>query len=57
MSKLVQNKINEKPALTIKDTDFLLKLIIKSTFEGHELEGAYNVMQKLSKMHKDKLES
>ena len=43
--------------ITVKDTDFLLKLIIRSQFEGSELEIAHSVMQKLSRIHRGHLES
>lgn len=42
--------------LGVRDTDFLLKLISKSTFEGHQIEQAYNVIQKLGEMHRGLLE-
>ena len=41
----------------VKDTDFLLKLIMRSTFEGVELEVAHAVLIKLAEMHKVNLES
>ena len=52
-------KTNPKPPvnLGVRDTDFLLKLLGKSTFEGHEIEQAYNVIQKLGEMHRRNLES
>jgi len=43
--------------LNVKDTDFLLKLIMRSTFEGAELEVAHAVLTKLAEMHKVNLES
>tara|TARA_R100000656_G_scaffold112997_1_gene85229 strand:- start:1124 stop:1330 length:207 start_codon:yes stop_codon:yes gene_type:complete len=46
----------KKPSLSIKDTDFLLKLILKSTFDGSELEVAFKVMEKLATMHKGYLD-
>ena len=49
--KKADNKLN------VKDTDFLLKLIMRSTFEGAELEVAYSVLTKLAEMHKVNLES
>jgi hypothetical protein len=50
---------NPKPPvnLGVRDTDFLLKLLAKSTFEGHEIEQAYAVIQKLGEMHRRNLES
>ncbi|MAG25313.1 hypothetical protein CMI47_07010 [Candidatus Pacearchaeota archaeon] len=60
MSKLVPQAVREsvvkKASLSIKDTDFLLKLILKSTFEGSELEVAFRVMEKLATMHKGYLD-
>ena len=59
MSKLVpqvKESVAIKPALSIKDTDFLLKLILKSTFEGSELEVAYKVMEKIAIMHRGMLD-
>ena len=43
--------------LNVKDTDFLLKLIMRSTFEGIELEVAHAVLTKLAEMHKVNIES
>ena len=43
--------------LNVKDTDFLLKLIMRSSFEGIELEVAHSVLTKLAEMHKVNLES
>jgi len=40
----------------IKDTDFLLKLIMRSTFDGTEIEVANNVINKLTEMHRFNLE-
>jgi hypothetical protein len=60
VSKLVPQAVREsvvkKSSLSIKDTDFLLKLILKSTFEGSELEVAFRVMEKLATMHKGYLD-
>tara|TARA_Y100000593_G_C4258594_1_gene310974 strand:- start:823 stop:1005 length:183 start_codon:yes stop_codon:yes gene_type:complete len=44
-------------SLNLKETDFLLKLMLKSTFEGSELMIAHSVMQKLSEIHRDKIET
>ena len=57
MSKLIANVKKQEIKLSVKDTDFLLKLIMKSGFEGREIEAAYNVIQKLSEMHRRNLES
>jgi hypothetical protein len=56
MSKLIANVQNPEIKLSVKDTDFLLKLIMRSAFEGAEIESAYNVIQKLSELHRKHLE-
>tara|TARA_R100000656_G_scaffold115830_1_gene88447 strand:+ start:1043 stop:1240 length:198 start_codon:yes stop_codon:yes gene_type:complete len=60
VSKLVPQPVGQsvvkKTSFSIKDTDFLLKLILKSTFEGAELEVAFRVMEKLATMHKGYLD-
>ena len=40
----------------IKDTDFLLKLIMRSTFDGTEIEIANAVIKKLTEMNSLNLE-
>ena len=40
----------------IKDTDFLLKLIMRSTFDGTEIEIANAVIKKLTEIHRLNLE-
>lgn len=52
-----QQEVFEEIKLGVKDTDFLLKIIMRSSFEGTELELAYNVVSKLTKMHRRNLES
>lgn len=44
------------PTFGVKDTDFLLKLIMRSTFEGAELEVAHAVLTKLAEIHRVNLE-
>ena len=41
----------------VKDTDFLLKLFMRSTFEGSEIEIAHVVLTKIAEMHKVNLEN
>tara|TARA_R100000353_G_scaffold86428_1_gene64345 strand:+ start:717 stop:899 length:183 start_codon:yes stop_codon:yes gene_type:complete len=41
----------------IKDTDFLLKLIMRSTFDGTEIEIANSVIKKLTEIHRVNLEA
>jgi len=57
MSNIIKAKADNKKDFTIKETDFLLKLIMNSKFDGTELETAYGVLMKLSKIHKAKLEN
>ena len=40
------------PKLNVKDTDFLLKLMMESSFKGVQLELAYNCMKTLAQIHK-----
>ena len=57
MSKLVNSiEVKESISFNVKDTDFLLKLIMRSSFEGTELEVAHSVLTKLAKLHKERLE-
>ena len=58
MSAVVKQKSNPKPPVTlgVKDSDFLLKLIARSQFEGSEVEQAYATIQKLGKIHRGNLE-
>tara|TARA_R110001592_G_C12894071_1_gene725962 strand:+ start:451 stop:636 length:186 start_codon:yes stop_codon:yes gene_type:complete len=44
-------------ALNIKETDFLLKLLLKSSFLGAEIETAYTTIKKLNELHRLKLEN
>ena len=57
MSEIVkqQKKIVEK--LNVKDTDFILKLFMKSTFTGTEIEQAYEVLKKISDIHRVNIEA
>jgi hypothetical protein len=58
MSKIVAvAKHNDIESFNIKETDFLLKLMMRSQFDGVDLEVANSVLIKLSKIHKAKLES
>lgn len=61
MSKLVkkESEISQPPVLKlgVRDTDFLLRLIKKSSFDGGEIEQAYLVIQKLTEMHRVNLEN
>lgn len=55
---IVKSEVNKKTTkLTIKDTDFLLKVLMKSTFEGKEVEQAYSVISKLADMHRRNIEN
>tara|TARA_Y100001938_G_C8061470_1_gene417538 strand:- start:674 stop:865 length:192 start_codon:yes stop_codon:yes gene_type:complete len=63
MSKIIKgaaNKVqsvNQDNGLTMKETDFLLKLILRSQFDGTEIETCSQVIKKLSAIHRDKLEA
>ncbi len=58
MSNVVKTKSRPKPPvrLGVKDSDFLLKLIARSQFEGSEVEQAYATIQKLGNIHRGNLE-
>ena len=57
MSNIItKNGLGDEVKLSVKDTDFLLKLIMRSDFAGSEVEIAYQVIQKLSKLHRKHLE-
>ena len=60
MSKVARNLPvvkKEEVKFTVKDTDFLLKLILESTFKGNELEFANTVLQKLIAKHKELIDA
>tara|TARA_R110002153_G_C13271441_1_gene493324 strand:- start:198 stop:380 length:183 start_codon:yes stop_codon:yes gene_type:complete len=60
MSKFIKNEIEVQSlakGFNVKETDFLLKLLMKSSFQGAELEVAYEVIKKITEMHRVKLES
>ena len=57
MSKLVKVATNKEKGFTIKETDFLLKLMMRSQFDGVDLEVANSVLTKLSEIHRAKLEN
>tara|TARA_R110000744_G_C18990532_1_gene520508 strand:- start:242 stop:454 length:213 start_codon:yes stop_codon:yes gene_type:complete len=51
--KFGDSTIKEKAlSLNVKDTDFILKLIMESTFKGTQLEQGYLCMSKIIAMHK-----
>ena len=47
----------EEIRLSVKDTDFILKNLMQSTFQGSDVEQAYRVMKKISELHRRNLES
>lgn len=60
MSRVVK-KTEIKPLipsvkLGVRDTDFLLRLIKRSSFSGNEIEQCHDTMRKLSEMHSVNLE-
>jgi len=56
MSKLGEIKKfgeeTKKESLNVKDTDFILKLIMESNFSGLQLEQAYKVLEKITNIHR-----
>tara|TARA_R100000458_G_C8190131_1_gene184116 strand:+ start:161 stop:451 length:291 start_codon:yes stop_codon:yes gene_type:complete len=42
--------------LTVHDTDFLMKLFLRSSIQGNEIEQAHAVFQKLKALHKGNIE-
>ena len=58
MSKYADSKalVTKEIKLSVKDTDFLLKLIMRSSFEGSEIESAHVVITKLAELHRANLE-
>tara|TARA_R110000824_G_scaffold254088_1_gene443102 strand:+ start:396 stop:575 length:180 start_codon:yes stop_codon:yes gene_type:complete len=59
MSKYADSKalVTKEIKLSVKDTDFLLKLIMRSSFEGSEIETAHVVITKLAELHRANLEN
>jgi hypothetical protein len=58
MSKFVKNeisKITSEIDLTVKDTDFLLKLLMRSSFQGSEIEQCHSVLMKIAELHKKRI--
>ena len=57
MSKIASALVKSEVKFNVKDTDFLLKLIMRSSFEGSEIEIAHVVLTKIAEMHKANLEN
>jgi|TARA_R100001463_G_scaffold2994_2_gene12431 hypothetical protein len=55
-NKPVVKEHDSELSLNIKDTDFLLRLIKRSSFSGEEIEVGYKVIQKLGIIHRSYLE-
>mgnify|MGYP003146282576 CR=1 FL=1 len=55
--KQVRKEKSEEIRLSVKDTDFILKNLMQSTFQGSDVEQAYRVMKKISELHRRNLES
>ena len=58
MSKSVgeYSRFGDEPkqeSLNVKDTDFILKLILDSTFSGLQLEQAFLTLKKITNIHKE----
>ena len=52
-----QKSKSEEIRLSVKDTDFILKNLMQSTFQGSDVEQAYKVMRKISELHRRNLEA
>lgn len=53
MSKLVADISTDKSiSFTIANTEFLLRLLLTSQYEGKEIEAAYDALQKIKALHK-----
>ena len=52
-----QKSKSEEIRLSVKDTDFILKNLMQSTFQGSDVEQAYKVMMKISELHRRNLEA
>ena len=57
MSELVKQPKKKVEKLNVKDTDFILKLFMKSTFTGAEIEQAFEVLKKISDIHRVNIEA
>jgi len=55
--KKSQQKKSEEIRLSVKDTDFILKNLMQSTFQGSDVEQAYGVIKKISDLHRRNLEN
>ena len=55
--KQARKEKSEEIRLSVKDTDFILKNLMQSTFQGSDVEQAYRVMKKISELHRRNLES
>tara|TARA_R110001592_G_scaffold64618_4_gene198434 strand:+ start:1002 stop:1196 length:195 start_codon:yes stop_codon:yes gene_type:complete len=57
LERVKKRSISEKPdpdiELTIKETDFLLKLMVRSNFSGEELVQGYQTYEKLYHIHRE----
>ena len=54
--KQARKEKSEEIRLSVKDTDFILKNLMQSTFQGSDVEQAYRVMKKISELHRRNLE-
>tara|TARA_Y100000310_G_scaffold318159_1_gene371879 strand:- start:507 stop:686 length:180 start_codon:yes stop_codon:yes gene_type:complete len=43
--------------LNVKDTDFLLKVLLRAKYDGTEISQAYGLMKKLTDIHRRNLEN
>ena len=57
MSEIIKQPKKDVEKLNVKDTDFILKLFMKSTFNGAEIEQAFEVLKKISDIHRVNIEA
>lgn len=57
MSRIIKQPKKDVEKLNVKDTDFILKLFMKSTFNGAEIEQAFEVLKKISDIHRVNIEA
>jgi len=57
VSEIIKQPKKDVEKLNVKDTDFILKLFMKSTFNGAEIEQAFEVLKKISDIHRVNIEA
>ena len=55
-TKSLTTKDGVPQKLTVHDTDYLMKMFLRSSIQGNEIEQAHTVFQKLKALHKGNIE-